>query len=353
MGKENDTAVEPEAAEALTGVTMDDILKVVTEDILPEAGMGEAPEKEKEPEMVDNPVADAETEEPETEEPEADSTEEEADEGSEEDPKAEDQPEESYTIKKLGKRIDKLVSKRNEQAETIKELQRKVEESSQKQAEPSSEVNDFVRKVDAVKDPRELEVLESQGNDMIEWIRDSLTEYQSDPEAVEADVKQRFGFVPEDGNGDADILGSLKRLRTFVREAQKKIPETRQRLSEKKHWDAEAVKLYPWLNDPESEVNAYANKVLEQYGDIKLSQIPEVKLFLGRYLLGYSTEQSRATKGKAPKAKRPEPTSQPGAPAGRKVRPSKSGNADRAAQKIFKGGGLNALTELVEAAIQK
>lgn len=207
------------------------------------------------------------------------------------------------------KRIDKLTA-RNKSIEELNDALRQevyeLKKQSQDQPERPVSVNELATRKQTVE---ELEQLESEAVEAERWAKRNLAKYKRDPDAVEAAVKERTGNVPEDVEQFLEdiLFNSEDLLRSDIPYRKKQI------IDQKKHFE-EAAKHYPWLNNPRSEPAAWVNNILTEFGDKRLSEIPDVHRMIARALVGQYIEQEKVKKSKVQQPT-PEPTKQPGKPA--------------------------------------
>jgi hypothetical protein len=114
-----------------------------------------------------------------------------------------------------------------------------------------------------------------------------------DADQVE-NVLREQGVELKDNDGDEDF--SLERMTRFVREIRrdserklnKWIPQRGAEIKQAKEFNAQAEKLYPWLNKEDSQEMKLFNQVLSASPQAALA--PNYKLELARYVRGYMAE---------------------------------------------------------------
>lgn len=235
------------------------------------------------------------------------------------------------------KRIDKLTSQKSNLEGRLEEIeQQKSELESQLRTGNSKPDQDFAGLVSNVTSITQLEKLEQETSDSERWAKRLQNQFKRNPEGVEAELNKRFGSDIDDPESFLDdLVLNAEDARQFI------LPKAKKRVQATEQWRAVAVETYPWLEDQTSQAGALVKGIIQKHGNKRLNEIPEVQLVLARAVVGYAEEQKRLTK---PKAQRPEPTRQPGRPAGSAPRkPSSADDADEAARQVLNGGGRDAL----------
>ena len=326
MSTEENTAVEtPPAAEEISG---EQALQDLVGDLMADTQPEEKPEPEEAPEPEDSTESTEAPEEP-AEEPEA-------------------AAEDAESFAGFKKRIDKLTSQKYElkgelesYTKRIAELERRV---ADKDNPKDTDINSLIANVQT---GSELDRVERDTVDTLRWARKTRNKAKRDAEGAEAEIKQLFGREVDDAEAFLDdLIFNAEEARDYA------IPKAKKRIEERSQWDEFANKTYPWLQDSTHKATAVVDQVLSEYGDLKLKDIPNARLTLARAVVGFHHESQPKAKA-APKAKAPkkEPTPQPGltgstsAPA----KPTANDAADKAAQQVFNGGGIDALSAYVEA----
>ncbi len=382
MNKQETTAVEPQTEEVLSGIeSLNDLaLELLTPEPEP-AKEPQEPEKPRKKESAQvEPVDGAEAEQEDTEpsvtpESEQEAADPEAKESTEDlldldldlglDPESESESEsvepddnEPKKASSFDKRIDKLTTQNNDLKDEITEsksrladLESKIEKADKKvSVKPESEGTDLDSLVNGVNSLQDLDDLAEEAISELKWARRMKLKLRREPDVAEAEVRKRYG------SDDIDVETLLEELVVNSEEVSDFIiPKVRKRLEETAHWVSEAHQTYPWLQDSTHLATTLVEQSLKDYGDIKLKDIPNAKLTLARAVMGYHYEQQAAAAAKKPKPKAPnaEPTPQPGPASAPPVQraPSRSNKADQAANAVYGGGGKDAFTDFVKAAL--
>ncbi len=334
MSTQEPTAAEPQAEEVLSGI---ESLNDLTLDLLSPDPPQENQEPEKEPEKEEAEEV-VEGQEEATESEEAPETEEE--------PKEED-------FSGFKKRIDKLTSQKYElkgELEANKKRLSDLESKIAKAEKKGSNEGDLDALVGSVSSLEELDEITEDAISELRWARRMQSRMRRDPDSVDAEVRRRFGDKVTDVDAFVDeLVLNAEEAKDYS------IPKARKRLEETAQWTSAAEQAYPWLQDSSHKATSIVEQSLKDYGDMKLKDIPNAKLTLARAVMGYHYEQQAAEKAKNPKPKAPkaEPTPQPGPasapPVDKSV--SRSNKADNAAQAVYGGGGKDAFTDFVKAAL--
>jgi hypothetical protein len=243
------------------------------------------------------------------------------------------------------KRIDKLTAQKSDLEERLADSDKlKSDLESQLRSGAENKDQDFAGLVSSVQTIAQLDTLEKETVDTERWAKRLQNRYKRDPESVEEELTKRFGNEIDDPESFLDdfVLNS-EDARQFV------LPEARKRVQSSEHWRSVAVETYPWLEQQSSQAGSLVRGIIEKHGNKRLNEIPEVQLVLARAVVGYAEEQKRTAKANEPK---PEPTRQPGRPSGTSYRKrASSDDADSAAQKVFNGGGREALKDFTLKAL--
>lgn len=319
-----DTAeASPAPEEAILGA--DELLQArIKESLHPEEPAAETPEEEVEPE----PEGETPEEDPEPEEPVTAET---------EDP--------LEKVPGWQKRIDKLTAQKSNLEGRLEAIEgQNADLQSQLRTGKPKQEQDFSSLVSNVTSISQLEALEQETEESERWAKRERNRYKRDPEGVEAELRERFGSDIEDPEAFLDeLVLNAEDARAFI------LPKAKKRVTQTEQYRALAVQTYPWLEEEDSQAGAIVRNIIKKHGNKRLNEIPEVQLTLARAVVGYAQEQKQQTK---PKEKRPEPTRQPGRPAGaRSQRPTAASKSNEAAQRIRNGGGRDALKDLVTGSL--
>lgn len=246
------------------------------------------------------------------------------------------------------KRVDRLTGRNKdlqEQLEALQaehlELKRTVNESSPKRTS-QTDVGSLASRINS--EP-ELDNLEAEAREAERWAKRNLARYKRDPEAVEREVKAKTGTIPDDVEQTLEeILFNSEDL--LISD----IPSRRKQIQAQARSYAEATKHYPWLADSRNQLTGWVNSTLEQYGDMKLSEIPDIHRFMARSLIGMHFEQQNASKTRTtpPKA---EPTSQPTKPRiERRQTTSSEEQISQARSRVDKERSIKSMADWIKAA---
>ena len=172
-----------------------------------------------------------------------------------------------------------------------------------------------------------------------------------DAEQVE-DVLRKLGVELKDSDGDEDF--SLEKMTRFVREIRrdserklnKWIPQRSAEIKQAVELNAQAEKLYPWLNKEDSQEMKLFNQVLSASPQAALA--PNHKLELARYVRGYMAEMGEQGKRITPKRVATEPGRPTSAPAPKE---GKVARYEESKKRVFSNRDQRGLTDFDQTII--
>ena len=251
------------------------------------------------------------------------------------------------------RRIDRFTKKlrlaeeeRDELEGRVQDLSSKLEQNNQQLT--NSPVQNPLGNLKTDKELQDTAGLSERRLEFAENMEDLLLE---DADQVE-NVLREQGVELKDEDGDEDF--SLERMTRFVREIRrdserklnKWIPERGAEIKQAKEFNAQAEKLYPWLNKEDSQEMKLFNQVLSASPQAALA--PNYKLELARYVRGYMAELGEQGKKITTKKVIAEPGRPTSAPAPKE---GKVARYDESKKKLFSNRSQRGLTDFVQSII--
>ena len=251
------------------------------------------------------------------------------------------------------RRIDRFTKKlrlaeeeRDELEGRVQDLSSKLEQNNQQLT--NSPVQNPLGNLKTDKELQDTAGLSERRLEFAENMEDLLLE---DADQVE-NVLREQGVELKDEDGDEDF--SLERMTRFVREIRrdserklnKWIPQRGAEIKQAKEFNAQAEKLYPWLNKEDSQEMKLFNQVLSASPQAALA--PNYKLELARYVRGYMAELGEQGKKITTKKVIAEPGRPTSAPAPKE---GKVARYDESKKKLFSNRSQRGLTDFVQSII--
>lgn len=251
------------------------------------------------------------------------------------------------------RRIDRFTKKlrlaeeeRDELEEKVQDLSSKLEQNSQQLT--NSPVQNPLGNLKTEKELRSTVTLSERRLQFAEDMEDLLLE---NAEEVE-NVLRKQGVELKDSDGDEDF--SLEKMTRFVREIRrdserklnKWIPQRSAELKQSVELNAQAEKLYPWLNKADSQEMKLFNQVLS--ASPQAAMAPNYKLELARYVRGYMAELGEQGKKITPKRVVAEPGRPTSAPAPKEGKVAKY---EESKKRVFSKRDQRGLTDFVQTII--
>ena len=193
------------------------------------------------------------------------------------------------------RRIDRFTKKLRLAEEERDELEGRVQDLSSKLEQNNQQLTNspVQNPLGTLKTDKELQDAAGLSERRLEFAENMEDLLLEDADQVE-NVLREQGVELKDKDGDEDF--SLERMTRFVREIRrdserklnKWIPQRGAEINQAKEFNAQAEKLYPWLNKEDSQEMKLFNQVLSASPQAALA--PNYKLELARYVRGYMAE---------------------------------------------------------------
>ena len=251
------------------------------------------------------------------------------------------------------RRIDRFTKKLRLAEEERDELEGRVQELGAKLQQNSQQLttSPVQNPLGNLKTDKELNATVGLSERRLQFAEDMEDLLLEDAEQVE-DVLRKQGVELKDSDGDEDF--SLEKMTRFVREIRrdserklnKWIPQRSAEIKQAVELNAQAEKLYPWLNKEDSQEMKLFNQVLSASPQAALA--PNHKLELARYVRGYMAEMGEQGKRITPKRVATEPGRPTSAPAPKE---GKVARYEESKKRVFSNRDQRGLTDFVQTII--
>ena len=251
------------------------------------------------------------------------------------------------------RRIDRFTKKLRLAEEERDELEGRVQDLSSKLEQNNQQLTNspVQNPLGTLKTDKELQDAAGLSERRLEFAENMEDLLLEDADQVE-NVLREQGVELKDKDGDEDF--SLERMTRFVREIRrdserklnKWIPQRGAEINQAKEFNAQAEKLYPWLNKEDSQEMKLFNQVLSASPQAALA--PNYKLELARYVRGYMAELGEQGKKITTKKVIAEPGRPTSAPAPKE---GKVARYDESKKKLFSNRSQRGLTDFVQSII--
>ena len=257
-------------------------------------------------------------------------------------PAEETEPTETAHESGFQKRIDKLTWQKKELQEELENTRSQLAELKNS-PQPNQQPSNISEVVNLAETPEKLDQLEEESFQAERWAKVTLNRYRRDPDSVETEIKNKIGSVPEDVETWLEDL-SLNSEYSRTRD----IPARRKAIEQQRRDFEFATTKYPWLSDPRNPLRAWVDQ--QKQTNPALKSIPQIDLHLARSLIGLHVENARANQDK-PRAKTPDPTSQPRKPqvTGADI-PESIASLEKAKTEVMKDGSVSSLAKYIQLA---
>ena len=251
------------------------------------------------------------------------------------------------------RRIDRFTKKLRLAEEERDEVEGRVQELGSKLEQNSQQLTNspVQNPLGNLKTDKELNATVGLSERRLQFAEDMEDLLLEDAEQVE-DVLRKQGVELKDSDGDEDF--SLEKMTRFVREIRrdserklnKWIPQRSAEIKQAVELNAQAEKLYPWLNKEDSQEMKLFNQVLSASPQAALA--PNHKLELARYVRGYMAEMGEQGKRITPKRVATEPGRPTSAPA---LKEGKVARYEESKKRVFSNRDQRGLTDFVQTII--
>ena len=247
------------------------------------------------------------------------------------------------------RRIDRFTKKLRLAEEERDELEGRVQDLSSKLEQNSQQLTNspVQNPLGTLKTDKELQDTVGLSERRLEFAENMEDLLLEDAEQVE-NVLRKQGVELKDSDGEEDF--SLEKMTRFVREIRrdserklnKWIPQRSAEIKQSVEFNAQAEKLYPWLNKADSQEMKLFNQVLS--ASPQAAMAPNYKLELARYVRGYMAELGEQGKKITPKRVVAEPGRPTSAPAPKE---GKAARYDESKKRVFSNRDQRGLTDFV------